>query len=293
MRPQEGLFHAPGHFSALVIWRLERASALPHLRDATALLLAELDTQRELHTLLALAPGLVSPGAEAGPPLLPRRGAQARFPSTQAALLLQLSAPTREPLLWALRRAAAHFRGVLHPDEELLGGRIGDGREPFGFRDGLRAPTPDEVRRTALVASGPLAGAAWLLYLRFQQDLARFSRLAPRAQARVVGRTPEGALVPDLPPDAHVARARAAGAGEASAFIRRGFPFRHAGEEGLAFVAASADPTRFHRALDALLGAPDAAPDALLRYATPVGGGLYLAPPRDWFQPHPQQGAVP
>jgi putative iron-dependent peroxidase len=196
-------------------------------------------------------------------------------------VLVQVSAGNRELLLGSLRRVLALSKGVLSLEEELLGGRIGEGRDAFGFRDGLVKPTREQVKHTALVPSGPLAGASWLLYLRFHQDLERFARLKERAQAHVVGRTREGELVVDPPAEAHILRARAAGDG--SPLIRRGFPFRHAGEEGLAFVAASADPACYQRSLDALLGAGGQTPDALLRYATAVGGGLYLAPPRDWF----------
>jgi putative iron-dependent peroxidase len=199
-------------------------------------------------------------------------------------VLVQVSTDDREHLLWALRRILALSRAVLHLEEELLGGRIGEGREAFGFRDGLVPPTREQVRRTALVPSGPLAGASWLLYLRFQQDLDLFNHLAPGAQERVMGRTRDGELLVDPPAEAHVLRARAAGTGESPhLFIRRGFPFRLWGEEGLAFVAASADPGSYQRSLDTLLGIGGQTPDALLRYATAVGGGLYLAPPHGWF----------
>ncbi len=293
MQPQEGLFHSPGLFSAAVLWRSRRTGALASLREAAGALSTELASASGLHALLAFDAALVSPAAHALPlsPPLPRASVHGRFPSTQAQALLQLAADSRERLLWALRRARAHFAAVLEPEEEVLGGRIGDGREPFGFRDGLRPPSREDVLRTAVVASGPLAGAAWLLYLRFQQDLERFGRIKPHAQALVMGRTPEGEEVPHAPADAHLARARAPGAGPTTYLIRRGFPFRQGGEEGLVFLAASADPLRFHRSLDALLGADGGPPDALLRYCTAVGGGLYLAPPRDWFHPESRREA--
>jgi putative iron-dependent peroxidase len=282
MQPQEGLFHSPGAFSGITVLRVDRGVALPQLREVLSALYAEQSTREGLHLVLGLQPALL-PEAPARPALLPREGSTARFPSTQSHVLVQVSARERELLLVALRRVLALSRGVLSPQEEVLGGRIGEGREPFGFRDGLHRPTREQVRRTALVPSGPLAGASWLLYLRFQQDLERFGRLKPAARARVVGRTPDGEPVIDAPAEAHVHRARASGAGDNQRFIRRGFPFRQGGEEGLAFVAASADPEEYPRALDALLGVGGQPPDALLRYATAVGGGLYLAPAHNWF----------
>jgi putative iron-dependent peroxidase len=291
MLPQEGLFHSPGAFGGIAILRLLRDVALPQLRDVVSSLHHELSTTRGLHAVLGLQPALL-PGAPTPPALLPREGPTARFPSSQSHVLVQVGAGNRELLLGSLRRVLALSKGVLSLEEEVLGGRIGEGRDAFGFRDGLVTPTREQVKRTALVPSGPLAGASWLLYLRFQQDLERFGRLQERAQANVVGRTREGEPVVDPPAEAHILRARAAGGGEGPLLIRRGFPFRHAGEEGLAFVAASADPECYRRSLDALLGAGGQTPDALLRYATPVGGGLYLAPPRGWFHALPPQEAA-
>lgn len=293
MRPQDGLFHSPGAFSAVAALRLGRNIALSQLRDVLSTLHAELEAARGLHVVLGVEPALVPEARPVAPVLLPREGPTARFPSTQAQVLVQLGTGDRELLLWALRRTIDLSRGVLVLQEELIGGRIGEGRDAFGFRDGLLSPTREQVRRTALIDSGPLRGASWLLYLRFHQDLERFGRLKPRAQEHVVGRTREGELLPTPPEEAHIVRARAAGAGENQLLIRRGFPFRHAGEEGLAFVAVSREPDYYPRSLDMLLGTGGQPPDALLRYATAVGGGLYLVPPRDWFQDTSWMGASP
>lgn len=292
MQPQEGLFHSPGAFSGIAVLRLSRGVARPQLREVVSSLHEELSTTQGLHLVLGLEPVLL-PEAPVRPALLPRQGPTTRFPSSQSHVLVHVSAGNRELLLRSLRRVLALSRGVLSLEEELLGGRIGEGRDAFGFRDGLLRPTREHVRRAALVPSGPLAGASWLLYLRFQQDLERFGRLEPRAQENVVGRTREGEPVVDAPAEAHVLRARASGAGENRLLIRRGFPFRQGGEEGLAFVAAAADPDSYAHALDALLGAGGRTPDALLRYATAVGGGLYLAPPRGWFHSTPLQETAP
>jgi putative iron-dependent peroxidase len=285
MQPQEGLFHSSGAYSGLVILRLHRNEARSQLRAVLTALHTELSGAGEVKAVLGLEPGLVLPELRTLPPVLPREGATTRLPSTQAQVLVQLAADSRERLLWALRRTRTLTSGVLSLQEEVLGGRIGVGREAFGFRDGLRPPSREQVRRTAVVPEGPLQGASWLLYLRFQQDLERFARLRPGAQERVVGRTREGELLPSLPEDSHLARVRAAGTWENTGFIRRGFPFRDHGEEGLAFLSAAATPSLYPRALDVLLGATGGPTDALLRYARAVGGGLYLAPPQDWFPP--------
>jgi putative iron-dependent peroxidase len=285
MRPQEGLFHSSGAYSGLVLLRLHRNEARSQLRPVLSSLHTELSGAEEVKAVLGLEPALIVPELRTSPPVLPREGPTARLPSTQAQVLVQLAADSRERLLWALRRTTALVSGVLALQEELLGGRIGVGREAFGFRDGLRPPSHEQVARTALVPEGPLQGASWLLYLRFQQDLQRFARLRPGAQERVVGRTHEGELLPSLPEDSHLARVRAAGTEENTGFIRRGFPFRDNGEEGLAFLAAAATPSLYPRALDVLLGAREGPTDALFRYAHAVGGGLYLAPSRDWFTP--------
>lgn len=261
--PQEPLFHGPGAFSGLQLWR-PRTSSVAVKQLAARLL--EATGQR---ALVAVDAGL-------SPSFLPMAGSGFRFPSTQAGLLVQVAAETREALLELLRRASATCAPVCYLDEELLGGRIGEGREPFGFRDGLRAPTREEVERLAVVRDGSShEGGSFLLYVRFEQSLERFGRLSPRAQESVMGLSREGTPIPDAPPTAHVPRAKRYGE-----FVRRGFPYRSHGQEGLAFVAASNRPERLRRALEAMLGRFDAEPERLLAYAEPLSGGCYFAPAR-------------
>jgi putative iron-dependent peroxidase len=219
-----------------------------------------------------------------GPPVVPWRGPSGYFPSTQTEVFIQVAADTREELLRGLRRPHTMFRGLLVCDEELIGGRIGDGREPFGFKDGLRIPTPEEVRSIGEIHDGPLAGGSWVLYLRFQQNLEAFSLLKRQAQERVMGITRQDEPLKDPPADAHVWLTRLYKNHGRDVFIRRGFPFRQGQEEGIGFVAVSGDLAHYRKALDVTLGAHGPS-DALLRYAEAVGGGVYYAPPdSDWLR---------
>lgn len=281
MQPQQALFHSPGVYSALSAWRLVGGGSRSRVAEVAGSLYQELGKAQGVRALVALEAGLV-PEALPAPAVLPLEGPAARLPSTQAQLLVQLAAESREALLLAQRRLAPLSAGVLALEEELLGGRIGRGREPFGFIDGVKVPTPEQVRQRALVPEGPLQGGSWVLYLHFLQDLERFGRLRPQAQEQVVGRTKEGAPLESPPDTAHIIRARA---GCGAPFIRRSFPYRENGEEGLAFLAAAARPEDYVHTLRAMLGL-QGPQDALLRYATAVGGGLYLAPPEPWLRSH-------
>lgn len=271
VHPQPALFHGPGAFSA----------TLGFLNDAGAEPLVEALRELGAHpwphetwVLTAVRPSFV--GVEA--PLLPLEGPHGRFPSSQLDGFVQVAAPSREALLHALRQVVDRLRGIASLMEELDGGRIGVGREPFGFVDGVVVPTKEEVESLALVPDGVHAGASLILVLRFEQALERFARLRERAQDEVVGRTKEGALVPDAPPTAHVRRFHGVPWKHAG-MIRRGFPYREEGKEGLCFVAAAKHVEPFRWSLEAMAGVRDGLGDWLLRYATAVGGGLYLALP--------------
>ncbi len=275
MTPQEALFQGSGAFSAVSVFRFEAPSAERRLPALGGELLAEL-RRLGVSALVAIRPGVGGLGAAPSSRLLPHEGPGGRIPSTQGDLLVQLAADERAPLMLGLRALGARFAGLLTCDEELQGGKLADGREPFGFRDGLAALTEEQLRALAVVPEGPLAGTSHLLYVRFHQRVERFQRLAEREQARVMGRDREGNEFRDAPADAHVPRLRGA------AMARRGFPFRAHGQEGLAFLAAAASPEVFEWSLARFSGR-EGPPDALFRYCEAVGAGHYLAPPREWF----------
>ncbi|MFP2928197.1 hypothetical protein ACLESO_23965, partial [Pyxidicoccus sp. 3LG] len=65
MSPQEGLFHPPGDFCALVIWRLSRSSAASQVREAAGNAYGELRRAGDIQAVLAFDAPLVSPTADA------------------------------------------------------------------------------------------------------------------------------------------------------------------------------------------------------------------------------------
>ncbi len=279
MTPQKAVFHAPGLFSAVSLWRSERGGRSA-ARSALDAWMGELEADGRVLAVVGVRSDWWIGVAQE---VLPREAHGQRIPSTQTDVLLQLSCEDREGLLWAMHRARALFAGALVEVEELLGGRIGEGREPFGYLDAVDPPSQDQIRSVALVETPPLEGGTWLLFLRFQQDLQRFWALKESQQRRVIGRGRDGQEVPDAPGDAHVRRMREAGYGGNRGLIRRGFPFRQSREEGLAFVALAREQAALARALDAMLGVHHHAPESLFRYAQPVSGGVYAVPPREWF----------
>ena len=267
------LLHGPGAFSAFVRLRAAPGATADTLREAARALGSLGQLPGETWLLPLLAPSLVGrPEVER---LLPRSGPGGHFPSTPTPLAFQVAAPSREGLVHALRRAEAAVAGTAVVDDELLGGKLGDGREPFGFRDGLWVPTPDEVRGVARIPDGPLAGGSWVLAARFVQQVEAFHRLPPHEQEQAVGRTRDGEWISHAPPGAHAHEQAAVSRGW---LIRRGFPWRAFSEEGLLFVAAAREPAAFERALDAMTGASGPV-DRLLAWTRPVSAAVYFAPP--------------
>lgn len=253
MTTQEALYHGPGDYSAANLWRFRPGVRAPQVEDA-------------LRDLAAITPARVFTGlAEAATP------AAALWPSWGADLFVQLAAGTRLDLLGACHRVATRLASIAVFLDELLGGQIGLGLEPFGYRDGIKRPSRQEIDRVARVPSGPREGGTYVLAVRFQQDLDKFSRLDPKRQDAVFGRHRDGAPVQDAPADAHTQLMRPYG----PVMVRRGFPFRSWGEEGLLFVAAAADPDALTSAAARMVSGGD----RLLPYAAPVASGLFFAPP--------------
>jgi len=250
--PQSALRHRPGKWGAVAIWRRHSNCNDASLRAGLVALL-ELPRPTGATLLVAAAPSVV--GLESswlGGPFAPR---------TQGQVFLQATADERAPLLVLLRAATHILGGRCDLDEELIGGKIGDGREPFGFRDSVKAPTLEE--RHELV--GP-EGVTTLLYLRFEQHLDRFGAQPVATREAAMGQRLDGD--PLTVSGSHRDRFQTK-----KDIVRRGFPYRHCGEEGLAFVAAAAAAQPLRAAWQHFEG------DPLRPFVTPLSSGFYVAPP--------------
>lgn len=270
---QPALLKGPGTFGAVQVWR-GRASASA-LRAAVADILGQ--SHPDCEVLVGLRADLFADGSPAREvhELFPMSGGGTTLISTQAAVFVQVASAERWPGVRALRRISLVMSSVADLDEEVLGGPL-DGREAFGYRE--RGPTPAELDHLT-VKDGAFHGYSVILWMRWIQDVRRFEARPAKKRDDVFGIRPDGDPISPEPAGAHVPLTR--NAGQSWRMVRRGFPWRAAGVEGLAFVAASSGTESFQITLKAMLGSGGTA-DRLLGYARAVSGGIYVAPPKGW-----------
>jgi Dyp-type peroxidase family len=157
------------------------------------------------------------------------------------------------------------------------------GRDITGYIDGTANP---QVRRAGEVALVPLGqpgeGGSHVLTMRWVHDLIAFNRLPVDEQQRVFGRTkPDSVELPatQRPPTAHIARVETTVDGKELEIFRRSVPYGTAEQNGLYFVAFSADRTRFDRMLARMFGtAPDGLRDRLTDFSRPGERRVLLRP---------------
>lgn len=158
-----------------------------------------------------------------------------------------------------------------------------DSRDLTGFIDGSANPAPGDAPAVACIPEGePGAGGSHVMTQRWVHDLASFDELEVPEQERVIGRTKlDSVELPAevRPPDSHITRAEIHdAAGEERPIYRRSTPFGTAGEQGLYFLAFSAERDRFDEMLAGMYGTDGSIRDRLLDFSTPVTGSYYFAP---------------
>jgi len=285
---QPGIFrqglrsHWFGHFA--VGDRRDRAAiagALRALREASASQGVELVVGFGDELWRELAPAGDRPAVLR--PLRPIRGVR------------EMVATQEDLFVWLQGDEADHVVAVLLAAHEALGAAGSlrrettsfvylDSRDLTGFVDGTANPGAEEAPGVALVPEGePGVGGSHVLAQKWRHDLASFNRLPVVEQERVIGRTkPDSVELDDAPPDAHIRKVEIEdGTGHELAIYRRSVPWGTFAEQGLYFLAFSADPGRFVTMLESMFGAgPDGVADRLTGFSTPVSGAIYWAPAR-------------
>jgi deferrochelatase/peroxidase EfeB len=297
---QRALLAGPGRFDAVCLYRdSAQGVAVRQIRGAAARLISFFQDSTccpdNLRVLVALAPTVLeqkvpaSFSAEAITSI-----GNGRFPIGDAAVFVQISAQSDAHRMYALRVVNEVLGPVLTSCREIMGARLLNGQETFGFPDG----TPGLGNYSRSVANALPADGAWLLFQRFRQNATEFFRSAktPLEMALIVGIAPVGTrrseaqvqkhVAAQPPMHAHVPLMRAAKA----TIIRRGFPCRHNGEEGLAFVGV----TPAFDTIPHLLRRMNDTPDALLPFIEAREGGLFYCPPSvDWLEAQDQPAFTP
>jgi putative iron-dependent peroxidase len=158
-----------------------------------------------------------------------------------------------------------------------------DSRDLTGFIDGTANPEPLDAPNVALIPPGlPGEGGSHVLVMRWVHDLDAFHTLPVVEQERVIGRTKLDSVElteAQTQPTGHISRVQVTEGGAELEIYRRSVPYGTIAEQGLYFVAFSADRTRFDRMLARVFGsAEDGLHDRLTDFSRPVSGAFYFAP---------------
>jgi putative iron-dependent peroxidase len=181
------------------------------------------------------------------------------------------------------RGVAACFSAVATLAAEQPGFVYHDSRDITGFIDGTENPPVEAANAVAIVADGPGAGGSHVIATRFVHDLAGFHAQDLDAQQATFGRTkPDSEELDPIPPTAHIGRVQIEEDGAELEIYRRSGPDGTVGEHGLYFIAFSADPTRYLKMLDRMVGNDaDGLHDRLLDFTRSLGAAFYFAPSLD------------
>lgn len=158
-----------------------------------------------------------------------------------------------------------------------------DSRDLTGFIDGTGNPEPLDAPNVALIAPGhPGEGGSHVLAMRWVHDLESFHAQTVQDQERVFGRTKLNSIelpADQMPTTAHIARVQVKDGDYELEIYRRSVPYGTVAEQGLYFIAFSADRTRFDRMLGRVFGtSEDGLRDHLTDFTRPVSGAFYFAP---------------
>ena len=203
-------------------------------------------------------------------------------PVTQCGLWVWCHGTGDDVLLDVGRAVASTFAPVATLQQEVTGFVYRDSRDLTGFIDGTENPPVEAAYHVATIPNGsPGAGGAFAITQRWVHRLDDFHALSVDDQEAVFGRTKADSIeLPDerKPATAHIARVVIQDDGEELEIYRRSVPYGTVTEQGLLFVAFSADPSRFERMLRRMFGVDDGVHDRLTDFSRPVSGGAWFVP---------------
>ncbi len=214
-------------------------------------------------------------------PVLGRDGHH--VPATQHDAWLWISGAEPDVTWQSARAAALAVSGAAKLAAEQEGFTYKGGRDITGFIDGTANRQVRRAAEVALVPPGrPGEGGSHVVTMRWVHDLIAFNRLSVEEQQRVFGRTKSDSIelaADEKPPNAHIARVETDLEGREVEIYRRSVPYGTSAQEGLYFVAFSAERSRYDLLLARMFGnAPDGVRDRLTDFSQPVTGAYYFAP---------------
>jgi len=254
-------------------------------------LMAKVSTLREPHTttaganlVLGFSPDLwreVGPVPDGVHPFRTIQGAAGyEMPATQHDLWLWAAASSTDVAFDVARASAAALAPVASVATEVVGFAYRDSRDLSGFIDGTENPDLFDAAEVALVGTGPGHGGSVVLVQKWIHNLGALHDRPLEAQEAVFGRTKADSVeLDDKDPGAHLSRVVIEEDGEELQLFRRSTPFGTLSEQGLLFIAFTAEQRRIDRMLARMAGDEDGVLDLISTFSTPVAGSFYWVPP--------------
>jgi putative iron-dependent peroxidase len=232
-----------------------------------------------------MAPGAAPAEAKRFPGV---SGANGRgIPSTQHDIWLWVHGTGEDVLVDIARAASMRLAKVARVAASLPAFVYQDSRDMTGFIDGTENPPVWEAPEVALIPHGEVgASGSHVIAIKWVHALGAFHELDEHEQEGVIGRTKPDSVELDedtKPPTAHISRVVVNDEhGEELEIFRRSTPFGSVDEQGLYFVAFSAELSRFEIMLQRMFGlTDDGLHDRLMDFTRAVSGSYYFVPSID------------
>ncbi|CDG85781.1 Dyp-type peroxidase [Janthinobacterium agaricidamnosum] len=193
------------------------------------------------------------------------------------------SAATAEALMQSVRERLYALAAQI---DIVAAGKRSDGKVMGGrYLDGITNPNDPVSMASDILVDGEFPGACYAFTQKFLFEWSTIGAMLPDAQDAMLGRNPDGAILPQHDRNAHIHRVHVKDAnGDNLKFLRQALPFgEHAGsaarEKGLMFVAFCNRQPRFESVIQHMMGErPDRPADRLMGVVQGVAGSYWYVP---------------